>query len=68
LELLAAAIEALPQRCRVVVKLRKLRGLSYQEIAQQLGISVHTVNAQLAKGMMLCREYLRARGLERDEL
>lgn len=68
LEILAAAIDALPERCRLVVKLRKLRGHSYQEIALQLGISVHTVNAQLAKGMILCRAFLRARGLERDEL
>ncbi len=67
LEILADAIEALPQRCRLVVKLRKLRGLSYQEIGQQLGISVHTVNAQLAKGMTLCRDYLRERGMEVDE-
>jgi RNA polymerase sigma-70 factor (ECF subfamily) len=50
-----------------VVKLRKLRGLSYQDIAQQLGISVHTVNAQLAKGMTLCRDYLRERGIDSDE-
>ena len=68
LEMLAAAIESLPQRCRLVVKLRKLRGLSYHEIAAQLGISVHTVNAQLAKGMKLCRDYLRAHGLNHDEL
>jgi RNA polymerase sigma-70 factor (ECF subfamily) len=67
LEILAAAIESLPRRCRLVVKLRKLRGLSYQEIAQQLGISVHTVNAQLTKGMTLCRSYLRRNGVVRDE-
>lgn len=67
LAILAAAIEALPPRCRLVVKLRKLRGLGYQEIAAQLGISAHTVNAQLAKGMILCREYLRAKGLQSHE-
>ena len=67
LEILAAAIESLPQRCRLVVKLRKLRGLSYEEIAAQLGISAHTVNAQLVKGITLCREYLRQHGVEHDE-
>jgi len=67
LEILGAAIEALPRRCRLVVKLRKLRGLSYLEIAQQLGISVHTVNAQLAKGMLLCRVYLRKHGCRSHE-
>lgn len=65
LEVLAAAIEALPLRCRVIVKLRKVRGLSYQEIAHKLGISVHTVNAQLVKGMTLCRDYLRRHGIKR---
>lgn len=67
LAVLADAIEALPHRCRLVVKLRKLRGLSYQEIGDQLGISVHTVNAQLAKGITLCRAYLRERGVEKHE-
>ena len=63
LEILAAAIEALPKRCRLVVKLRKLRGRSHRQIAEQLGISENTVNAQLAKGLELCRAYLRSRGL-----
>ena len=64
IELLADAIKALPKRCRLVLKLRKLRGLSHREIARRLGISAHTVNAQLAKGTALCRAYLRERGVE----
>lgn len=67
LEILANAIESLPERCRLVVKLRKLQGLPYEEIAQRLGVSVHTVNAQLVKGMTLCRDYLRRHGLTNDE-
>jgi RNA polymerase sigma factor (sigma-70 family) len=63
LAILAEAIRALPSRCREIITLRKLRGLSHAEIAQMLGISEHTVNAQLAIGVLRCREYLRSRGV-----
>lgn len=64
LQLLADAIESLPEKCRLVVKLRKFRSLSYQEIGQKLGISERTVNVHLATGMARVRAYLRDRGLE----
>jgi RNA polymerase sigma-70 factor (ECF subfamily) len=64
IEILAEAIQALPKRCRLVLKLRKLRGLSHREIARRLGISEHTVNAQLARGLAQCRAFLRERGVE----
>lgn len=63
LEILAEAIRSLPPRCREILTLRKLRGLSYREIAESLGISEHTVNAQLAIGVLRCRQFLRTRGL-----
>lgn len=63
LSLLLEAIETLPKRCRVVLKLRKLRGWSHREIAVKLGISEHTVNAQIAKGVVRCRAYFLARGI-----
>lgn len=63
LQMLAEAIQALPERCRRVVTLRKLHGLSHREIAQQLGISENTVNAQVAIGVVRLRDHLRARGL-----
>lgn len=62
LALLAAAVRQLPVRCRQVMTLRMLYGLSHKEIAAQLRISDHTVKAQLAKGMRRCAEYLSARG------
>jgi RNA polymerase sigma-70 factor (ECF subfamily) len=61
--LLAEAIQALPERCRRVLTLRKLHGLSHREIAQQLGISENTVNAQVAIGVLRLRDYLRDRGV-----
>ncbi len=63
LETLKAALRALPERCREVLVLRKHQGLSHREIADRLGISVHTVNAQITLGMIKCREYFRTRGL-----
>lgn len=63
LDLLAHAIESLPLRCRQVLKLRKIYGLSHKEIAAQLGISERTVNVQLGHGVRRCSEYLQAQGV-----
>jgi RNA polymerase sigma-70 factor (ECF subfamily) len=63
LAMLAEAISVLPTRCRQVLTLRKLHGLSHREIARQLGISENTVNAHAALGVLRCREYLQARGV-----
>lgn len=65
LELLAAAVRTLPDRCRQVLTLRLLYGLSQQEIATRLRVSPHTVKAQLAKGMRRCASYFEERGLIR---
>jgi RNA polymerase sigma-70 factor (ECF subfamily) len=63
LELLAEAIHALPRRCREIMILRKLEHLPHREIADRLGISVSTVEVQLARGMEKCAAYLRAQGV-----
>jgi RNA polymerase sigma-70 factor (ECF subfamily) len=68
LQLLAEAIQALPERCRRVLTLRKLHGLSHREIAQKLGIAENTVNAQVAIGVLRLRDYLRARGVTKGGL
>lgn len=65
LQLLAQAIEALPTRCRHVITLRKIYGLSHKEIAAQLGLSEHTVNAHIAVGVLRLRDYLKAHGVTR---
>jgi RNA polymerase sigma-70 factor (ECF subfamily) len=65
LELLADAVRVLPERCRQVLTLRLLYGLSHKHIAAQLRISEHTVKAQLAKGMRRCAAYFHERGLGR---
>jgi RNA polymerase sigma-70 factor (ECF subfamily) len=63
LNLLRAAIATLPTRCREVLIRRKLHGLSREEIARQMEISTHTVNAQIALGMLRCRRYFQEHGL-----
>jgi RNA polymerase sigma-70 factor (ECF subfamily) len=50
------AVRALPAQCRRVFVLRKVYGLSQQEIAEYLGISQSTVEKHVAKGLLLCRE------------
>jgi RNA polymerase sigma factor (sigma-70 family) len=67
LELLLAAIESLPPRCREIVILRKLRGLSQKEIALRMGITERTVEVQGTKGLDRCETFLRQRGVIRKE-
>lgn len=62
-KLLAEAIHSLPARCREIMVMRKLERLSQQEIADKLGISVGTVEAQLFRGMGKCISYMRRHGV-----
>jgi len=66
LDLLAAAIRTLPERCRLVFTLRVLQGLSHEQIAARMGISPNTVRVQLVAGMKRCREHIGERRLGRD--
>jgi RNA polymerase sigma-70 factor (ECF subfamily) len=65
LELLAEAVASLPTRCRQVVTLTKVYGLTEREVAERLGISENTVRTQVVRGMERCTGYLRERGVER---
>lgn len=48
-----ALIAALPERCRRVVELRKIHGVSQREIAERLGISENTVENEATRGLRL---------------
>jgi RNA polymerase sigma factor (sigma-70 family) len=63
LELLTLAIQSLPDRCRQVLTLRKIYGMPQKEIASSMGISEHTVEVQVAKGMRRCAAFLKQYGL-----
>lgn len=66
-EILQAAIQSLPERCRTVLLLRKIQNLSHKEIAERMGISVHTVEAQLTKALHRCEEYFEKHGAMPDK-
>lgn len=50
-EAIDKAIDALPDRCRVVFVLSRYEGLKYTEIAQEMGISVKTVEHQISRAL-----------------
>lgn len=52
------AIDDLPEQCRRVFLLSKRDGLSNEEIAEELGISVKTVKNQMTKAFSRLREAL----------
>jgi len=55
------AVGTLPEQCRRAFILKKIYGLSQQEIARELAISESTVEKHIARGLLLCRERLLAR-------
>ena len=52
------AIDALPAQCKEVFLLTRMEGLTYQEVAGKLGISVNTVRTQITRAMTKLREAL----------
>lgn len=56
------AVRALPAQCRRVFVLKKVYGLSQQEIAEHLGISESTVEKHVAKGLLMCAQSMRDAG------
>lgn len=59
--LLAEAMRSLPERCREVLVLRKIHGLTQKDIARKLGISENTVESLVSRGLRRCAAYLRRR-------
>ena len=53
-----AGLDLLPPRCREVVRLRKIEGLSTRETADRLSISVDTVEKQMVHGMRALVDFM----------
>lgn len=53
------AMDELPGQCRVVFKLSRFEELKYSEIAEQLNISVKTVENHMGKALRIMREQLK---------
>lgn len=52
-------IDSLPDRCGRIFRLNRFEGLKYHEIAQQLSISVKTVEANMGKALKVLRKNLK---------
>lgn len=52
---LREVLQQLPPKCHAAVVLQYWHGLSYEEIAQQLGVSTHMVKKYLSQALMHCR-------------
>jgi RNA polymerase sigma-70 factor (ECF subfamily) len=63
---LNAALLELPARCREVLILHKFEGLSYAEIADQLGIAKNTVMVHMVKALGCLKSRLRENNARRD--
>lgn len=53
------AMDVLPEQCRLVFKLSRFEELKYAEIADQLDISVKTVENHMGKALKIMREQLK---------
>lgn len=45
------AVQSLPEQCRKIFQMSREEGLKYSEIAEQLGISVKTVETQMSRAL-----------------
>ncbi|MEZ4941230.1 MAG: RNA polymerase sigma-70 factor [Saprospiraceae bacterium] len=52
------ALDSLPPQCRHVFELSRFEALKYREIADQLGISIKTVETQMGKALRVLRVQL----------
>ena len=62
--IITAAVERLPNQKKIIYRLSREQGLSYQEIAEQLHLSPNTVKNHLVEAMKLLRGYLKDHALE----
>ena len=63
-ELVARVLEDLPSRTRQIFLMNRQEGLKYREIAEQLSISVKTVEANMGKALKALRTHLEKLGHE----
>lgn len=58
-QLLAAAFDTLPPKCRRVTVLRLIYGMPLKDIAHEMGITLSTTEKHIAKGLERCETYVR---------
>src|SRR4029077_19585265 len=52
---LRVVLQQLPAKCQAAVVLQYWHGLSYEDIAQRLGVSTHMVKKYLSQALLHCR-------------
>lgn len=57
-EKIRLALNDLPEQCRLVFQLSRFEEMKYREIADELGISIKTVENQMGKALKILREKL----------
>ena len=55
----AEALNALPEKCRLVFEMSRYQNMKYKEIAEELEVSVKTVEAHMSKALKTLREHLK---------
>lgn len=55
---IAAAIQTLPKQCQKIFVMNRMESLKYKEIAEQLDISIKTVENQIGKALKILRSSL----------
>lgn len=62
LQIVLAAIDSLPPRCREAFTLHRFHALSYAAIARRMGVGTGTVEKHIAEAMLRLTRSLRERG------
>lgn len=57
-ERIERAVSKLPEQCQVVFRMSRFDEMKYQEIADQLGLSVKTIENQIGKALRIMRHEL----------
>ena len=52
------AMATLPEKCRIVLEMSRYKGIKYNEIAEELNISVKTVEAHMSKALKTLKHHL----------
>ncbi len=58
-DIITKAIASLPEKCRIIFVKSKIEGMKQKEIAQELNISIHTVETQMGIAYKKLKEELR---------
>lgn len=52
------ALSELPEQCRIIFQLSRFEQLKYQQIADQMGLSIKTIENQMGKALRVMRQKL----------